>query len=55
MELSNAKYGNISAPVPIVTKVGVGDAISNNLSSLHEEYEDDSPRKSTPVIVEDLL
>ena len=40
MELSNAKYGNISAPVPIVTKARVGEAISDNLTPNHAEYKD---------------
>ena len=41
MELPNANYENMSTPVPIVAKVGLGDAISNSLIPIHAEYEEE--------------
>ena len=40
MESPDANYDNVLTPVPIVVKVRVGEAISNNLIPLHVEYED---------------
>ena len=37
MESADANCDNMSTPVPIVTKVRVGDAISDNLIPIHAE------------------
>ena len=40
MESFDANYGDISTPVPIVTKIGVSETISDNLIPVHAECED---------------
>ena len=40
VELSDAKYDDMSTPVPVVTKVEVSDTVSNNLVLICAEYED---------------
>ena len=40
IESSDINYDNMSPPVPIVTTVGVSDAIPNSLISMYGEYED---------------
>ena len=40
MESFDANYDNMPTPVPMVTKVGVSDAIANNLIPVHAECEE---------------
>ena len=40
VESYDARYDNMATPVPIVTKCGVGDDITDNLIPIHSEYKD---------------